>query len=412
MRSLSGLLSPGSSRIVLAAHSATGHLYPLLSLAEALRNADHDVRFVTTADAVPWLEGLGYSAYGCGKTIGEALGDVQARFPDLTTQLPPQEAWRLDAELFADALPRANTEPLIAVLSRIEPDLVVFESANLAALLAAAHLQIPAVCLDLWAVGHWHVPEVELENRLRTVWAGQASASFPTDPLLGSAHLDPAPPALRSVRPDRGSRRIPMRRLAWGDPALSAPSHLRRGRPLVYLTLGTVGWGSAKLLGTALRGIRSLALDVVVAVGQQFDPAMLDVEPGAGDTDGSAVRIERFVRQDVVLKSVDLAVHHGGSGTLLGAAAEGVPQLAVPLGADQFQNAEALMRSGAGRSVPDRDVSTATIRDNIQALLDDSAYTDAARRLQEEISDLPTPAATIAALLGTAGTDDSHDQQR
>ena len=386
------------ARIVLAGHSATGHLYPLLSLADALRDADHDVSFVSTADAVPWLEGLGYPAYGSGKTIGEALGDVQARFPDLTTNLPQNQAWRLDAELFADALPRANTEPLIAAFTRLEPDLVMFESANFAALLAAAHLHLPAVCLDLWAVGHWHVPESELEDRLRAVWASQTSVSFPTDPVLGLAHLDPAPPVLRTVRADRASRRLPMRQLAWGDPAIPPPSRLRRERPLVYLTLGTVGWGSAELVGTVLRGISTQPVDVLVAVGRHFDPAALGAELSSG-AGGSSVQIERFVRQDLVLKHVDLAVHHGGSGTLLGAAAEGVPQLALPLGADQFQNAEALALSGAGRSVPHEELSVETARDNVQALLEDRAYRAAATDLQQEIIAMPTPAATIPMLM-------------
>ena len=383
---------------VLAGHSATGHLYPLLSLADALRRAGHDVSFVTTADAVPWLVGLGYPAYGAGKTIGEALGAVQARFPDLTTNLPPDQAWRLDAELFAGALPRANTEPLIAAFTRLEPDLVIFESANFAALLAAAQLDTPAVCLDLWAVGHWHVPEAELENRAREVWASQTSATFPTDPLFGRAHLDPAPPSLRTVRADRQSRRIPMRQLAWGDPGLPAPSGLRGNRPLVYLTLGTVGWGTAELLTTVLRGITSQPVDVLVAVGRHFDLEALGVESSSGAGDLS-VRVERFVRQDLVLKHVDLAVHHGGSGTLLGAAAEGVPQLALPLGADQFQNAEALVRSGAGRSLPHGELAAETVRANVEDLLENPAYRAAATKLQQEINSLPTPAATIPTLL-------------
>ena len=42
-----------------------------------------------------------------------------------------------------------------------------------------------------------------------------------------------------------------------------------------------------------------------------------------------------------------LVVHHGGSGTMLGALAHGLPQLRRPQGADQFLNAEALLPTGA-----------------------------------------------------------------
>ena len=30
---------------------------------------------------------------------------------------------------------------------------------------------IPTVCLDLWAVGRWHIKPDELEQRVRAVWA-------------------------------------------------------------------------------------------------------------------------------------------------------------------------------------------------------------------------------------------------
>jgi calicheamicin 3'-O-methyl-rhamnosyltransferase len=83
----------------------------------------------------------------------------------------------------------------------------------------------------------------------------------------------------------------------------------------------------------ALAGLTELPMDVLVAIGSYFDPTELGPLP-------DSVRVERFVRQDLVLPRVDLAVHHGGSGTLLAAASEGVPQLVMPMGADQFQNVE------------------------------------------------------------------------
>ena len=44
---------------------------------------------------------------------------------------------------------------------------------------------------------------------------------------------------------DGDSIRLPTRQIAWGDPRTSLTSWLTRHhtRPVVYLTLGTVGWG-------------------------------------------------------------------------------------------------------------------------------------------------------------------------
>ncbi len=382
-------------RVVLAGHAATGHLYPLLSLADALRGAGHRASFVTTDDLVPWLRGLGYSAQAAGVTIPAALGHVQARSPELTSSLPPDLAWRLDAELFAEALPRANTPALVEAFDRLGPDLVIFESANLGANLAAALLKIPAVGLGLWAVGHWHVARAELESRLRAVWADQVQSAFPADLLYGAGHLDPAPRSLRSPAAD-STHRIPMRQLPWGDPAVE-PIQLGPSTPRarIYLTLGTVGWGDAELFREALAGIRSLPVDVLVAVGAHFDPADLGELP-------PSVRVERFVRQDLVLPRVDVAVHHGGSGTLLGAAGHGVPQLVLPLGADQFQNADALVRSGAGRALPHGSVTAESVRDAVSGLLSDPAHRAAAAGLRDEIDDLPTPAETVPVLVDIA----------
>lgn len=386
-------------QVVLATNAATGHVYPLLGLADALRADGHTVTFVTTPDLTQWLEELGFATRTAGDTIWAAVAAVQERDPGLTTDLPAAEAWRLDAELFAYELPRRNTNPIAEALDDLHPDLAVFESANLGARLAAARLGIPAVCLDLWAVGRWHVPHIELELRLRAAWAEVSNDPPPVDPVFGAAHLDPAPPSLATPPADGGlstARRIPMRQLAWGDPALP-PVQLDRSsaRPLVYLTLGTVGWGSAELLREALAGICTQPVDVLVAVGAHFDPAEL----GALE---NSVRVERFVRQDLLWPYVAVVVHHGGSGTILGAAAHAVPQLVLPSGADQFQNATALARSGAGRVLPPGEAAATSVSEGVADLLDDPSYRLAAQRIQDEIAALPTPAEVVPELVGLA----------
>jgi calicheamicin 3'-O-methyl-rhamnosyltransferase len=190
------------------------------------------------------------------------------------------------------------------------------------------------------------------------------------------------------------SIRLPTRQTAWGDPRTSLTSWLTRhhNRPVVYLTFGTVGWGTVDQLRLALAGLSELPLDVLVAIGSHFDPTQLGPLP-------DSVRVERFVRQDLVLPRVDLAVHHGGSGTLLAAAAQGVPQLAMPMGADQFQKAEALAISGAGVALPQGGVTAAAVRAGVRQLMDDPSHRAAANRISGEILELPTPADRISDLV-------------
>jgi UDP-glucoronosyl and UDP-glucosyl transferase len=375
----------------VASHGATGHIYPLLGFADALLVAGHDVIILTGSDLVPWLTDLGYAAEAVGEPIGWGVAQVQSRFPELTTSMPAEQAWRLDAELFADALPRAMTPALITAFESRRPDLVLYESTNLGAVLAAAELNIPAVCVGLWAVGRWHVEPAELEQRVRAVWVERSALPLNLDPLLGRAHLDPAPPSLRNpAATEGGSIRLPTRQIAWGDPRTSLTPWLTRhhSRPVVYLALGTVGWGTVDLLRDALAGLTELPVDVLVAVGSYFDPSELGPLP-------DSVHLERFVRQDLVLPQVDLTAHHGGSGTLLAAAAEGVPQLAMPMGADQFQNADALAASGMGLALPQGGVTAAAVREGVRELMEDPSYRAAANRIRGEILALPTPAERI-----------------
>lgn len=120
----------------------------------------------------------------------------------------------------------------------------------------------------------------------------------------------------------------------------------RPPRPLIYLTLGTA-FGTAEVLTTAIRGLARLDAHVVVAAGR-VRPEDLGELP-------ADVTVRAWVPQADVVAHADLVVHHGGSGTTLGALAEGVPQLVLPQGADQFANAEALVTVGAAlRLLPGR----------------------------------------------------------
>ena len=91
-------------------------------------------------------------------------------------------------------------------------------------------------------------------------------------------------------------------------------------------------------------------------------------------------------------------VSHAGSGTFLAALAAGLPQVLVPIGADQFRNAAAGVAAGAAIRI-DADVfDAATVRAALIRVLDDSAYAAAATRLQREINAMPAPGEVVVEL--------------
>lgn len=119
-----------------------------------------------------------------------------------------------------------------------------------------------------------------------------------------------------------------MRPVPFAEPRAILPSWVgSRSRPLVYLTLGTIV-ATDEVLLPAIEGLGRLDADILLALGSASG-----INLGAVPAN---VHVEAFVDQAALLAQADLVVHHGGSGTVLGALAHGVPQVLLPKGADQF----------------------------------------------------------------------------
>jgi len=211
------------------------------------------------------------------------------------------------------------------------------------------------------------------------------------------ASLDPSP-FPRTVRfraPGPGDRRA-LRDWWRGSDA-----------PLVYATFGTVlGHMSiaADIYRMALAALARLDVRVLVTVGHRFDRTALEPVP-------ANVHVEPWVEQADVLAEADLVVCHGGSGTVFGALAAGVPLVVTPLFADQFVNGRRVADSGAGlvvepeggdddgvrRVLADHDAPR--IADAIDAVLETASYRRSARRIAREMAAAPSVDEVLDALL-------------
>ena len=102
----------------------------------------------------------------------------------------------------------------------------------------------------------------------------------------------------------------------------------------------------------------------------------------------NAVVIE-FAPQGAVLARADLLVSHSGSGTMLGGLAHGVPQVALPRGTDQPENAALLARAGAGVVVAPEDYAVDSIAAAVAQVVGEPEYRAAAERVRDEIAAMP-----------------------
>jgi UDP:flavonoid glycosyltransferase YjiC (YdhE family) len=102
------------------------------------------------------------------------------------------------------------------------------------------------------------------------------------------------------------------------------------------------------------------------------------------------VRVERYVPQCLVLGRCRVVVSHGGSGTAFAALSHAVPQVCLPHGADQFLDAAAIARAGAGLQL-DADVEGDDVAAAVGRLLGEPSFRSAAASVAAEIARMPDP---------------------
>ncbi|KZF00606.1 hypothetical protein A2J03_11230 [Rhodococcus sp. EPR-157] len=177
-------------------------------------------------------------------------------------------------------------------------------------------------------------------------WEGFPAQLFADAKIAPEVMIDPLPPTWRGVTSAGSPSRLNTRTVAWSEPSSSNPwSHSTGTRPRAYLTMGTVSFGAVDALRQAVHETCAAGFDVLVAVGPRGDTDALGPVP-------ASVRVLNFVDQPSVLAGADVVVHHGGTGTVLGALAAAIPQVVIPQAADQFANAARIDELGIGRSVP------------------------------------------------------------
>ncbi|MFC5951012.1 glycosyltransferase [Pseudonocardia lutea] len=386
-------------RVLVASIAAHGHTYPLLPFAIAARAAGHDVSYATAPSFHPLVERLGFRPVAAGGEIGEAFGKVWAesgRDPSARFSTPPDEVMAMAGRVFGEVLARRTAADLAPVLPELRPEVVVHEAGDLGAGLAAKVAGVRGLCH-----GFGRVAGGKMLARAGDHVAGLA-AELGLDPAavagpgLGDPFLDICPRTLQdpaflaAFTPDRAPR-VPLRPVPFAEPAPLPAWVTEPGPPLVYLTLGTA-FAEGGVLRTAIAGLGRLPARVLVAAGPRIDAAQV------GDLPDS-VRVEQWVPQAEVLPHAALVVHHGGSGTTLGALASGVPQLVLPQGADQFDNAEAVVTVGAGRRLLPGEATVEAVADVAAALLADPGPRASAAGTAREIAAMPSPAEVVAELL-------------
>jgi UDP:flavonoid glycosyltransferase YjiC (YdhE family) len=379
-------------RILFTTMPGTGHLYPMLPLVRAAQRAGHEVVIATASDLAAEVRTLGLPVWEVGPTFAESFAELARSRPVLSRLSEHDQTVAGALGLFGAAAAR-RAPGLLELASDWHPGLVIHEMTELSGAVVADQLRVPHVVHGLGP----HQPG--LAEAMRAVAADLATRfDLPDFPAkLGSAtYLDVCPPALQplaspppwsdvqALRPSAGETR-------GGERLAERLSALPYGSG-VFVSLGTLFHDRRDLLNRLVEGTRGLSLNVIVSTGPGVDTSVLGAQP-------AHVLVEPFVAQGAVMPHCVAMVSHGGAATMLSGLSHGVPQVCVPLAADQGSNARELQRCGASITIEAEAVTAERVANAVDQLVSDAGYATAAASLRDEIDQMPPTAHVLDDLL-------------
>jgi hypothetical protein len=381
-------------KVLVTVVPQAGHVYPLLPLTKALVEQGDDVVLATGPDAMALAADSGARVTPVGKGFDAWWQALSARTRGIPGDglAPERVIPYFLPRLFAEAGTVDMVDDLLALAKAFAPDVVVHDGFTFAAPLVAALLGVRAVHHTIGSP----VDAATLEtcsDVLSPLWRSMGRDVPPFAGIYSGITIDIFPPALGFAFPAiaRDVRAMRPTALPIRDAKLPAALADLPRLPTIYGTLGTISNTDTSIFRAILDGLASEPVNVVLTVGSSNDPeALAPVPPNA--------RVERFVPQATLLPHCAAVIHHAGSGTMLGALAHGLPQVAVPQGADNFVNARLLESAGAARLIRAGEVSADRVRSAVRAILDDARYRANARGIGDEIARMPVPQVIAAGL--------------
>jgi UDP:flavonoid glycosyltransferase YjiC (YdhE family) len=375
-------------RVLFTSTPGSGHLGPLFPFAHALRRAGHEVLFAAPFSAQARVEraGLAYLSFA------DPLERDLQPYWDATRNAPDWEAANeiVVGQIFGGVRARAALGGVALAIDAWRPHVVVRESFEFAGAIAAEARGLPHARVG---IGLTLVEEYALRTAAPVLEPLREAAGLEPDPegrtLDEAPYMTLTPPSLEAPGVTVASRTLRFHAAAPRPHSLQDPGE----PPLVYLTFGTV----APTLGhfpdlyrRVIDAVADLRLRLVVTVGDAADPAELGPLP-------DNVRAERWLPQAEVLAQATAMIGHGGYGTTLGALLAGLPQVVVPLFADQPYNADRVADIGAGLRADAEDPES--VRAAVQRVLGEGSFRAAAGAVAREAFSLPPIEAAESCLL-------------
>ena len=416
-------------RILFSTLGSLGDLYPLLAVARALRDRGTECLFAVHSDQVPLVDGEGFAVMPNSYTLADFAGSIglsedeviRKTFSDpnfLFRDILPFDlenvarqicAWMGEVDLVAttfqaEAARLAAETAEVPIASLILQPMMVFDPSQPPLIPAMPPVVArPGRVGQLWnravlslglftiRMAHGHRVNrvrqaLELPKHTGVPWFEPGIAPRLSVGLYPAFLHDHAPDLTPPVTiagfvPYNGPE-------AALDPELDA--FLDAGTAPIVFTLGSnATFLDQDFYAQSLAAARDLGQRCVLLTGAGWD----------GTATGDDVIQRDYVPHHLLFERASMIVHHGGIGTFCRAMAAGKPQLIVPFGTDQPDNAARAERMGFARTLPAGAYSVEKASGLIGALLNDANARQAATVVAARMAQSDGPAVAADALL-------------
>lgn len=379
-------------RVLFTAQPASGHLRPLIPIAQAAQRRGHDVRIATLERMADDLAGFGLTHVAAGYDWGP---DVVSLLPRGFFRLRYAEAADVLRDvsgdvtaLYAGTAARRCAADLLDHARDWRPDLVVREADEFGGYLAAEALGIPHVSVASFG----GLTEVTGPRLAPILDKGRAELGLPGDPrgerLYRFLHATFVPRAYAEaefILPHTRAYQHPLMGSAEGR-LPDWVTELDHAKPFVFAAFGTVVYdlpGAREFVAEVISALGSLPATAVLAIGRGNDTGAFGAIP-------ANVTLVDFVDQRLMLEACDLFLTHGGLGSVKDALRLGVPMVGIGPGLDHRHNVDMLRLAGVGTAVDVHEADARTIADACREVLDNPAYAARARAVQRHMQVLPS----------------------
>ncbi|MBO9704945.1 MAG: undecaprenyldiphospho-muramoylpentapeptide beta-N-acetylglucosaminyltransferase, partial [Arthrobacter sp.] len=333
--------TPSSLSVVIAGGGTTGHISPMLAVADALRARHPEARVVAVGTASGMETRLVPEAGYELKTID--------RVP--LPRKPSADLLRLPGRLLG-AVKQAR-----AILRDAQADVLFGVGGYVCTpmYLAARQLGIPVVV---------HEANVRpgLANRVGALFAAATGTAFRETRLKGSRHVG-MPMRRQIAQLDRESARAAAREALGLD----------QDRPTLIVTGGSSGAQSINtVISQSLPALAAAGIQTLHITGR--GKSVLDTS-GAPLTAEGYRQVEYVDGMENVYAAADLLLCRSGAGTVCEVSAVGVPAVFVPLpigNGEQALNAAGLVDAGGALLVKDADLDTVFLEGTVIPLVQDA----------------------------------------